>query len=395
MPATNRPSYKAALLTVALLFCLLPSHAQWERYGGVYTAYPSEEKHGRTPVPEGFRPFYISLFARHGSRWLPDDRRYEAVWQVFADTAALTPLGRDVRRRLRLICDDARGRGGCLTAIGVRQHRGLAERMVAEYPEVFEGEAHVEARSSTVGRCAMSMTAFTLRLAQLRPHLDITAESCPRYMDYIAYTSPEQQLLEDTAATRWTMDPSRLMASLFVHPEQVEHPRGLASELHTLASSMQDVGLGLSLYDLFTEEEMRQIYDMHNRRMQLCNGIHPDNHGIPARCAASLWRNIVESADSAIALGRPAATLRFGHDTSLYRLLTRMGLLAGECRMDRIIPMGANLQMIFYRDGRGRVIVKCLHNEAELALPTVSSSDATIRPPYYLWDDVKRALPAT
>ena len=29
-----------------------------------------------TPAPKGFKPFYISHYGRHGSRWLPNDSRY-------------------------------------------------------------------------------------------------------------------------------------------------------------------------------------------------------------------------------------------------------------------------------------------------------------------------------
>lgn len=385
------------LFALAALLLPLAVHAQnWEHYGGVYAAYPEPGDAVRTPAPQGYRPFYISMFARHGSRWLPDDRRYDAIDSVFADTLNLTPLGRDVRRRLSLIHDDARGRGGGLTAIGAAQHRRLAERMAAAYPEVFADSAQVEARSSTVGRCAMSMAAFAIRLGQLRPSLHITAETGQRYMDYIAYTSPEEHALEAATGNVWTMQPERLMRSLFVRPERVASWHDVAQELHTIASDTQNTGTGISLYDLFTEEEMRQIYDMNNRRMQRCNGICPDNRGIPQQSAASLWRNIVESADSAIAYGRPAAHLRFGHDTSLYRLYSRMGLFEGERRMDVIIPMAANLQMVFYRNERKEVIVKFMHNEREITLPALEKlrgKTFTLPCPYYRWDDVKRLIP--
>ncbi len=385
------------LFALAALLLPLAVHAQnWEHYGGVYAAYPEPGDAVRTPAPQGYRPFYISMFARHGSRWLPDNRRYDAIDSVFADTLNLTPLGRDVRRRLSLIHDDARGRGGGLTAIGAAQHRRLAERMAAAYPEVFADSAQVEARSSTVGRCAMSMAAFAIRLGQLRPSLRITAETGQRYMDYIAYTSPEEHALEAATGNVWTMQPERLMRSLFLRPERVASWRDVAQELHTIASDTQNTGTGISLYDLFTEEEMRQIYDMNNRRMQRCNGICPDNRGIPQQSAAPLWRNIVESADSAIACGRPAAHLRFGHDTSLYRLYSRMGLFEGERRMDVIIPMAANLQMVFYRNKRMEVIVKFMHNEREITLPALEKlrgKTFTLPCPYYRWDDVKRLIP--
>ena len=56
-----------------------------------------------------------------------------------------------------------------------------------------------------------------------------------------------------------------------------------------------------------------------------------------------------------------------------------------EYHMDKIIPMAANLIMVFYKNDQGRVIVKFLHNEKEIRLPIDSQFD-----PYYDWDKVKK-----
>ncbi len=383
-----------SFLLVALL-AATPAMAQWERYGGVYAAYPAPDTIVSTPAPDGYAPFYISMFARHGSRWLPDEQRYDAIDSAFADTLNLTPLGKDVRRRLSVIHDDARGRAGGLTAVGARQHRELARRMATAYPEVFRGNKYVRAQSSTVLRCAMSMTAFVAQLGQMFPDISLSAETGQRYMAYIAYTSPEEHALEDSTQNLWTMQPERLMRSLFIVPPHI-NTRDVAQELHTIASDMQNTDIGISLYDLFTEREMRQIYEMNNRRMQLCNGINPANNGTPQRCAASLWKHIVESADSAVASGYCAADLLFGHDTSLYRLLSRLGLYADENRMDVIIPMAANLQLVFFGNSHGKVIVKFMHNEREITLPALEVNRGKtfhLPSPYYYWDDVKQEFP--
>ena len=57
---------------IALLMAL-PLFAQYERLGGVYFAYPVTATK-MAAAPEGYEPFYISHYGRHGSRWLPDDR---------------------------------------------------------------------------------------------------------------------------------------------------------------------------------------------------------------------------------------------------------------------------------------------------------------------------------
>ncbi len=357
----------------------------YEQMGGVYYAYHYDSTTVQTPAPKGFTPFYISHFGRHGSRWLPSDERYLWVLNQFADTANLTPLGVDVRHRLQKIWKDAQGRGGDLTSLGARQHAEIASRMYHSWPEVFQRDAVVSARSSIVGRCVMSMTSFLLCLQSLNPELRITAESNRRFMPYIAYSSPEEDSLIAHTPRTINVSPDRLMSSLFVNPTKVAEKMNLLSELHCIASDMQNVEIGISLYDIFTPEEMRAVYDASNLNMWTCNSQNAISGDIPVRSAMSLWQNIVESADSAIASGTPQATLRFGHDTSLYRLLTLLELLNEERRMDKIIPMAANLVMVFYRNEKGCVLVKFLHNEREIQLP-IESSVA----PYYYWNDVKR-----
>ena len=109
----------------------------YEQMGGIYYTYHYDSTQVETPAPEGYRPFYISHFGRHGSRWLPSDERYLRVLEQFADTAALTSLGKDVRQRLLLVWEDAKGRGGDLTPLGAKQHRDIAGRMYARWHEVF------------------------------------------------------------------------------------------------------------------------------------------------------------------------------------------------------------------------------------------------------------------
>lgn len=355
-----------------------------EQMGGVYYAYQADETVRETSAPPGFVPVYISHYGRHGSRWLPSDDRYRNVLSQFTDTANLTTLGRDVRKRLLRIWADAEGRGGDLTALGARQQQALAERMFKRWTSVFSANSRVEARSSIVGRCVNSMTAFLLRLQALSPTLRITAESNRRFMPWIAYASPEQVALESRVPRNIKVSPMRLMKSLFVHPEKVKDPMNLLSELHCIASDMQDVEIGVSLYDIFTPVEMRAVYEANNENMWTCNSHNATSADIPERSAVSLWQNIVSEADAALQRQSPAATLRFGHDTSLYRLLTLLGVLGNEHQMDRIVPMSANLFMVFYRNGQGQVLVKFLHNEREILLP-LSSKTA----PYYNWEQVK------
>ena len=378
-----------------LVMTLTPftAHAQYEKYGGVYYAYQAP-KVKYTPVPKGYKPFYISHYGRHGSRWMPKDSRYEWIAAQFEDESNLTDFGLEVKRRLQPALENARGNGGKLTPLGAEQHRQIAHRMYRRFKEIFrQKDIHISARSSTSPRCAASMRAFCEQLRKLNPALDIVEETDQKYMYYIAYTSPEEEELERDTVVRCKVTGERLAGTLYKDPSKQKEPDKLLSELHTLASSMQDIPLKDSFWDLFTEEEIQAVYDMNNTRMRLVNGIDPFNHDIPARCAASLWQNIVETADSVIATGTSTATLRFGHDTCLYHLLSLIGFFNGVSNlMDEILPMGANLQIIFYRNAQGHVIVKFLHNEKEVKYNEILcfENKPAFEPPYYDWEYIKQ-----
>ena len=372
--------------------CLIagPLFAQYEKMGGVYYAYPVTET-TMLAAPEGYEPFYISHYGRHGSRWLPNDKRYTWVNRQFKDKNRLTKLGKDVRKRLEKIWKNAEGNGGLLTPLGGRQHRQIARRMYQNFPQLFTAEAHITAHSSTVNRCKTSMENFVAELKAQNPSIKIDPITREEDMAWIAYKSKEQNYLEHSFDWPLPISTDRFINALFTDASHLSksNREKLLSELHTIASDMQDVELKVSLYDIFTEEELKTVYNLNNRRMTLHNGDEIMNNGIAARCATSLWNRIEADADAAIARGDIGADLRFGHDTNLYRLMTLMGIDTKDKPMDELLPMAANLQMIFYKNAQGRVLVQLLHNEHPATISNLSPLTSYLLPLYY-WEDLKQ-----
>ncbi len=358
------------IMLLGLAFLIVgPLFAQYEKMGGVYYAYPIESG---VAVPqlqqalEGYEPFYISHYGRHGSRWLTNDSRYIWVNEQFADVKNLTKLGKNVRRRLDKIWKNAKGNGGKLTALGARQHRGIARRMYQNFPQLFTADARLTAHSSVVGRCRNSMLAFVGELENLAGLDKIESVTDSADMTWIAYTSPEERALENRTNVPLMISPDRFIKALFVDPSKVKEPAKLLMELHTIASDMQDVELDVSLYDIFTPEEFKAVYDKNNRGMTIVHGNVIENEGIPARSAISLWQRIEADADAAIERGGIGADLRFGHDSNLFRLMNLMQIDTKGMPMDELLPMAANLQMVFYKNAQGDVVVQLLHNEQSI-----------------------------
>ncbi|MBR1389141.1 MAG: GH92 family glycosyl hydrolase [Prevotella sp.] len=368
---------KSILLLALAWLTVCPVKAQYEKLGGVYYAYPVT-KTELAEAPAGYEPFYISHYGRHGSRWMTSDKRYTWICRHFDDTKNLTKLGKDVRKRLAKVWKNAEGNGGKLTPLGGRQHRGIAKRMYENFPQLFTPEARLTARSSVVGRCRVSMANFLESLGQQAKLKDLAGVTDSADMAWIAYTSPEMKDLENRTYVPLKISPDRFIKALFLDPSKVRKPEKLFTEMHTLASDMQDVELKLSFYDLFTPEELEAVYEQNNTRMSRCNGDDILNEGIPARSAISLWQRIEADADAAVARGGVGADLRFGHDTNLYRLLTLMGIYTKGMGMDEILPMAANLQMVFYKNAEGRVMVQLLHNEKSIGFKEWKEMKATI-----------------
>ncbi len=93
-------------------------------------------------------------------------------------------------------------------------------------------------------------------------HLEAITDSAD--MAWIAYTSPEERALENRAILPLKISPDRFVKALFTDPSKVEDPAKLLMELHTIASDMQDVELDVSLYDIFTPEEIQVVYEKNN-----------------------------------------------------------------------------------------------------------------------------------
>lgn len=423
---------RKSFLMILLIACALLAQAQTrQQMGGVYYAYPAPKKPVSVKAPEGYTPFYISHYGRHGSRWLPSDSRYTWVNHHFDDETNLTPLGKKVKGWLTQVWENAKGNGGKLTKLGEKQHRGIADRMARNFPQIFAKGNHVQARSSVVDRCAKSMLAFTDELRQLQPSLDMDVKTDSADMAWIAYTSPEVKALENRTHIVAKVSPDRFLHQLFKDITKVDDPIKLMSEIHTIASSIQDVGLNFKsyprqiekgLYGLFTDEEFKAFYDANNLRMTICNGVYPTNERIPARSAISLWENVEAEADKALASDRPSATLRFGHDTSLYRLYSLMNMFFARpdacCdtdakmasyekesdAMDVVVPMAANLQLVFYKKKQwdraypeSNVLVRILCNErnvGELNLNAYIYNDdiEDMAGNYYTWASLKNYM---
>ena len=378
-------------------------------------AYPEPANLSQTPAPKGKRPFYLSHFGRHGSRYLINTRDYNFVLDILLKAShldKLSPLGKDVLQRIIRLNDDAEDKLGELSPLGIRQQKDIVRRMARNYPGLFKGKAVVDAHSTMVLRCVFSMENALQQMLVLNPKLRVVHEAGRAEMRLMSYVDKHLQQQGAAYGTRKVYDDycqehrcwERPTAALFsdtAYFRKMVNGERLNYYLFRMAGSIQNTDLRsrVTLYDLFTDEEIYQNWQMENVFWFLGYGNTPLNGGKQPFSQRFLLRSLIAQADSAIALPRPGVQLRFGHETSLLPLVCLMdinGYGQSVDRLDqlekkgwvnyRIFPMSANIQLVFYRSSPADkdVLVKVLLNEDEATLP-LKAKDA----PYYRWADVR------
>lgn len=385
--------------------------ADLNKAGGVYLAYP-EVTAKLTPAPKGYKPFYISHYGRHGSRYLLGDGDYTESIDLLkkAETnGCLTPLGKSVLDRLQQVFVETEGHGGDLTPLGARQHKGIAERMAKNFPEVFKGKKNIYARSTIVYRCAMSMAAFCDGLKGIYPQLDISYEMNQKNMAYLNFHTEKSNRFTNGETGPWVEEyrkfenehvrADRLVNSLFSDNDFIRcevNPEKLMWALYWIAVDMQDIETKLSFYDIFTAQEMFDLWQCVNYRFYIGNANPAMSNGLVMANASTLVENIIDCADKAIEGNKTAADLRFGHDGNVIPLLALLQIDGFDSAVRKpeevykhwsdfkATPMAANVQIVFYRNNAGNILVKFMHNEKEahIALDTDNW-------PYYKWDKVR------
>ncbi|MCR5454145.1 MAG: histidine phosphatase family protein [Bacteroidales bacterium] len=415
---------KKLLILVALIYSTVASAQTTKEYmlahpettAGNQMKYSTDFK-PQTKAPKGYKPFYISHYGRHGSRYHYTGIDYMMARNMFlkADSAnALTPRGKELCSRLCRLYDDGFLRAGDLTQTGFKQHQGIAKRMVESFPELFGKNAFVDVKSSTSHRVIASMDAFCQQLKSMRPDLQIRTETSRRVMTFINLNekdsvSPLLKSAEYRAADKQvaqTYDHTdRFINSIFSDAEYVKKYVNAPLVMHKIAelnSNMQGIDdLDFTLDDFFTTEEKFEMWQNANLYWYNYFGPSPYTNARGVKMGRNLLANVIDEANKAIAGNGTTATLRFGHDTGLCPLACLMQLEGCTAQVKdltevykywcdfKIIPMGSNMQIVFYRSKKSPdILIKIMLNENEVKLPIASvSSDA---PYYYKWRDVEK-----
>lgn len=380
-----------------------------------YNTYPDSIKAVYTPAPAGKKPFYLSHYGRHGSRYISSRSGFDIPFKMVARADSLdelTPMGKRVYQEMKLVMDDTEGRWGELTGYGRKQHRNIARRMVINFPEVFHPKARVQALSTVVPRCIESMGTALMELLQEEPTLQVSQESSQRNQWFMNYQDRQLRRQQMTPNIRRVyneyinkyMGNSRLMELIFKNPDIVQEVVD-EGQFNYYLMKMGLFQLNTHLYkntyllDIFQTDELYRMWQIDNALWYVQQGAYKLNGGHQPYSQRHLLRRIIADADSCIQLADPGAQLRYGHETVLLPLVCLIGINGFDLETDdfselekkgwwcsSVFPMGSNLQLIFYRSGvkDQDVLFKVLLNEEEARLPIPTDCA-----PYYHWRDFR------
>lgn len=361
-----------------------------------------------TKAPKGYKPFYISHYARHGSRYYWSDQLYKDLDTLL--TAAhirqqLTSEGEKFYRNFMDSKEELTTGVSELTQLGWEQHQGIARVMYNNFPEVFKKGGNVLAVSSLVGRCVLSMSAFCQELVQCNPKIEIREQSSRFTLDAVVPDDRQNPVKHSFPRAKprfeknWGVVPSDSALRQTIVNRAFKSTEGLPGSMRDISSNL--INLYTSLPSIAHEGMMGNIVtddDMINMWERSNMGTYGWVFG-PKYQVVPILQDFISKADAVInGTSDHVADLRFGHDSYIGPLTVLMGINGADldpedpfevknCYQNWETCKACNIQLVFYRGKKGKddIIVKCLLNGLEATLPVPTTSA-----PYYKWADFRK-----
>lgn len=360
-------------------------------------------------APAGYKPFYISHYGRHGSRYAWDSKTYTLLRDVFdkaAELDVLTPYGKDFARKYKEVYMEPYINAGDLVPLGYDQHLAIGEFVYGQFPQVFKGRKKVEAISSTGQRCIVSMGAFTLGLKGGNPKLTVRLHSDHVGMGIVAPPSAPSSLVRHFKGEKDESEMEGIQAFF----ERTSGYREVLDKLFTDSSFLDSFKDGAAdfVHELwqflcgYHNYEPRPLFDDLLSPEQRLRFWEADNYlsfrsDITARYTMiPLLQDIIQKAEASFLDSNQAAHLRFGHDYILEGLVTLIDLngwgtipekpeQAKYWFQNYNIPMAATLLFVFYKNKKGDILFKVVMNENDAYLPQLTPVQSN----FYRWSDFR------
>ena len=361
-----------------------------------------------TKAPHGYKPFYISHYGRHGSRYYWNAflyREIDSVLTIAHRNNQLTAEGESFYKKFEDAKVELSTGVSELSDLGWEQHQRIARTMYNSFPEVFKKGGNVLAIASLSGRCVISMSGFCQELVQCNPKIEIREQSSRFTLDGVVPDDRQNPARRDFPSTKPRFEKNRdqFKYNDNLHETIVKRTftstEGLPGSVHhigenfiNLYTSLPNIGHEGMMGNIVTDKDIADRWESSN--LGTYSWLFPRQY-----MTIPILQDIIKKADAVLdGSSDRIADLRFGHDDRLGPLHILMGINGADrdpedpyevknCYQNWQTCKACNIQLVFYRSKKADddVLVKCLLNGKEASLPLPTDNY-----PYYKWSDFRK-----
>lgn len=388
-------SIAALCLAVTMVWGADPTATRYNsvQCEGSLTPYPIPET--LISYPDSLTPVYINHVGRHGSRYPASATHTVALKKMLMQADSLGTITKQGRQLLKItdeVIERSHNQWGALDSLGMAEQRGIASRMLQNFPKLFMN-GRVNAISSYSPRSMMSMFSFVHQLDRLNNKVEIFTSTGRQnsYLmrpfdidtDYIDFRSsgrweaPYYNFMEHTVPLTAL---KRVLGRDFPLPENMRQAKEMALVEYYVIAGLSAMMMDVEASQFFTVEEYNALWSAFNLRQYLQRTATTVST-VPADIASPLILNLIETTDGFIAgTNKNTVDLRFGHAETVMPLVSLMHLpgcyymtnyfdtVPLHWRDFQVVPMAANLQMVLFKTEGGKYYVGCYLNEQPITL---------------------------
>lgn len=328
--------------------------------------------------PDTLKPIFVNHIGRHGARFLSSERKVSDLKKFLDKAAAEGTLSEKGEIFVRLIGSVSRktdGRWGALSKLGKTEERIIGRHLSKSFPELFR-HGRVEAVSSYVPRCVMSMYELCHELNTLNPRIEIFTKEGRSTDRLLRFFTIDTAFTDYLSHGEWSGRYDRFMKknvptgparSLLADGKRAfKDLQSVSMDMYGILQSLEAAGIKADPSVWFTRKQYLKCWEVSNMKHYLQRSGNIISV-IPSKASAPLLENIISVADSVLSGNKNiSAMLRFGHAETLIPLLSLMDIpgcnftgkdiekVASEWKDYRISPLGANLVIVCFRSATGK-----------------------------------------
>lgn len=354
--------------------------------------------------PDSLKPVYVARVARHGARYITSAKKLTKLKREIASASekgSLTKEGRKFSVLLQKVEDITGSQWGRLSEVGCKEEQALAEDFYRLLPKLMK-TARVNAISSYIPRVVMTMYQFNHQLTTLSSKISISASEGRQYNYLLRCFSTDSLYSSYRDNGDWFKISARLTDSI-VSPEPARRLLGakcglsdnelrvLTLRIYDILQSLTAFGMDAPTDEFMSESEYRACWKVDNVEHYLRNTITPLS-SLAGKATSPLLARIIADADASLGQRLIGITMQnadmnlqdapesydanfyFGHAETLMPLLSLMRVegcyddsedfatLADRWQDYNVVPLGANLDLIFLQSPSLRTYVALRHN---------------------------------